>query len=401
MGTIFQRSERGGAGGKWYGEYTDHTGERVRKSTGTSNRKVAEQIMHQWEIDVARRINGLIDPAAELAKTHRDKPLTEHFEKFIASIEAKKRSAKYLGDTRREWNKVVASLGWTSLADISAESLDRFIIDLTTKSDDKPGRSQRTVARHLQTVKAFVRWCMTNGRMQSDPLRTISNPNPETDRRLRRRYLLPDEWPWLIKSITTTRNGVPPSERKFLYEIAIQSGLRLNELRSLIVANCKLTEESPHLVVMGTDTKNRKTARQILTRDLATRFAAHLAEHKRSGSAAAFVVPTIFKAAGMVREDLLAARENWIKDANTDDEREKRSQSDFLNPVNHSGEAFDFHSFRHTCGAWLAIKSVPPKTIQSIMRHSTIRLTLDTYGHLMPGSEADAIEQLGQLFRGQ
>jgi hypothetical protein len=36
--------------------------------------------------------------------------------------------------------------------------------------------------------------------------------------------------------------------------------------------------------------------------------------------------------------------------------------------------------------------------IQTIMRHSTITLTMDTYGHLFPGSEADAIDRLPDLW---
>ena len=57
----------------------------------------------------------------------------------------------------------------------------------------------------------------------------------------------------------------------------------------------------------------------------------------------------------------------------------------------------DLHSLRHTCGAWLAIKNAHPKTIQAVMRHSSITLTMDRYGHLVPGQEADAIAQLDTL----
>ncbi len=32
-----------------------------------------------------------------------------------------------------------------------------------------------------------------------------------------------------------------------------------------------------------------------------------------------------------------------------------------------------------------------PKPIQSIMRHSTIALTMDTYGHLIEGAEANVV----------
>lgn len=59
--------------------------------------------------------------------------------------------------------------------------------------------------------------------------------------------------------------------------------------------------------------------------------------------------------------------------------------------MNHEGEVLDFHALRHTCGAWLAMAGAHPKSVQSVMRHSTIVLTMDTYGHLFPGQEADTV----------
>lgn len=32
-----------------------------------------------------------------------------------------------------------------------------------------------------------------------------------------------------------------------------------------------------------------------------------------------------------------------------------------------------------------------PKEVQTLMRHSTITLTMDTYGHLFPGQEAEIV----------
>ncbi len=37
---------------------------------------------------------------------------------------------------------------------------------------------------------------------------------------------------------------------------------------------------------------------------------------------------------------------------------------------------------------------VHPKVVQTVMRHSTITVTMDIYGHLFPGQEADAVDQL-------
>jgi hypothetical protein len=72
----------------------------------------------------------------------------------------------------------------------------------------------------------------------------------------------------------------------------------------------------------------------------------------------------------------------------------RREQSDFLVVVNHEREALDFHALRHTCEAWLEMTGAHPKAVQSIMRHSSITLTMDTYGHLFPGQEADTVARL-------
>ena len=71
--------------------------------------------------------------------------------------------------------------------------------------------------------------------------------------------------------------------------------------------------------------------------------------------------------------------------------------STFLNLQNHAGEKLDFHSLRHTCGAWLALRDVQSKVIQAVMRHSTITLTMDTYGHILDGSQAEALSGFGDL----
>jgi hypothetical protein len=60
-------------------------------------------------------------------------------------------------------------------------------------------------------------------------------------------------------------------------------------------------------------------------------------------------------------------------------------------------QVLDFHSLRHTCGAWLAMTGAHPKAIQTVMRHSAITLTMDTYGHLFPGQEAETVARLPDM----
>jgi integrase len=48
------------------------------------------------------------------------------------------------------------------------------------------------------------------------------------------------------------------------------------------------------------------------------------------------------------------------------------------------------HECRHSFAAMMIAAGVNAKTLQTSMGHSSITVTLDTYGHLMPGSEAEA-----------
>ena len=43
-------------------------------------------------------------------------------------------------------------------------------------------------------------------------------------------------------------------------------------------------------------------------------------------------------------------------------------------------------ALRHTCGAWFAMAGEYPTVVQKVMRHESITLTMDTYGHLFPGA---------------
>jgi hypothetical protein len=103
-------------------------------------------------------------------------------------------------------------------------------------------------------------------------------------------------------------------------------------------------------------------------------------------------MPNEWDVADMLRADLAAARKQWLDEMRHDpDARAKREESNFLAVSNHDGETLDFHSLRHTCGSWLALQGIQPNVIKTVMRHSTIVLTMDTYGHLLPDQHADAI----------
>ena len=260
------------------------------------------------------------------------------------------------------------------------------------------GKSARTIQSYFTAVCGFTRWLTTNGKLPSDPLVTVKKPNPETDRRLERRMLRHEEWHWLrdVTAAGDDQFGMSCAEHVLLYETAIQTGLRSNELRSLSRGRLYLTAEKPYITCKAGSTKNRKEARQYILTDLANRLRVHIGT--KSPKAPVFALPEDYEMAEMLRGDLEAARKAWLHEARHDPEEfSNREQSDFLNAKNHDGDSLDFHALRHTCGGWLAMSGAHPKSIQSVMRHSSIVLTMDTYGHLIPGQEAETVARFSDL----
>jgi len=393
MGTLFKRADGGGAAGNWYAEYTDHTGARVKRSTKTRNKTIAQKILAKWEEEVAQRSSGLVDPRIERLQKQTTRPIQSHFDEWIAALESKGNSAKYLDDTKTRWNAIIASAEWTNLADISPESLEEFCAAIK-----KLGRSARTIGQHIQTARGFVKWCIRTGRIAFDPLIAVGKPNPELDRRQVRRILLPEEWPHLVATAATCECfGVTRVDRPMLYAVAIQTGYRSEELRELQVHNLGTDGKQAWLTLRAEQTKNKLPAKQFITLQLHQRLINFIAATERHGADSLFTLCNPGNVSRMIARDLEKARETWVNDEKDDEKRKKRESSDFLRRVNFAKEKLDFHSLRHTCGAWLAIKGVHPKTIQAVMRHSTIKLTLDTYGHLMPGAETSAIDLIGEI----
>jgi integrase len=63
------------------------------------------------------------------------------------------------------------------------------------------------------------------------------------------------------------------------------------------------------------------------------------------------------------------------------------------------GQDFTFHSLRHTFASALCNGREHPKVIQSLLGHSSITQTMDTYSHLMEGIGGDAVGGLDESFR--
>lgn len=54
------------------------------------------------------------------------------------------------------------------------------------------------------------------------------------------------------------------------------------------------------------------------------------------------------------------------------------------------------HDLRHACATYLLANGIEPRIVMEILGHSTIRLTMDLYGHVLPdrlGAAASAMDR--------
>ncbi len=244
-----------------------------------------------------------------------------------------------------EWWKTELSL--LHLADIDLARVDKVVQKLL--ADKAP----KTVFLKVECLRSFCRWAILRGYMTADPLVGLG----KLDKRPQEphRPLTADELARLL--------AVAPPERRIAYEVALETGFRLDELKHL---QADALRPGPFLFVSGDYTKNRKDALQPITRELADKLLP-LTRGKR---------PT---------DSLLEIPTN----AHRYFKRDCRNAKPRIEPSTDAGRA-TWHSLRKCFDDALIRSGGDLKTIMTLMRHSTPTLTLQTYASADPARLRDA-----------
>lgn len=171
-----------------------------------------------------------------------------------------------------------------------------------------------------------------------------------------------------------TRWGMTGPVRSLLYRVALETGLRANELRCLTVAALKLDKAAPCVVAKSKFSKNKTTDELPLKLALARQLRDHVRD-LASPDSVVFAMPDSTHTAMMLRQDLKAAGIAYEVD----------------------GEFADFHSLRHTFASNVVNAGVHLKVAQKLVRHSTIALTMDRYAHLQGDEARLAVASLPSL----
>ncbi|NQT54511.1 tyrosine-type recombinase/integrase [bacterium] len=180
---------------------------------------------------------------------------------------------KHIRLTLADSNEIMAACGWVYAADFCPVKAARYATSLKAK-----GRSARTVHRKLTAIKGFSRWLCVTERQRTDPLQQVQKPNIRTDRRGVRRALTDDEIGRLLHVAEQGPAiiGMSGPDRAILYRVALGTGLRASELRSLTPQSSALGDlDKARVVVEAGYSKHRRRDVLPIRRDVAEAVAAY------------------------------------------------------------------------------------------------------------------------------
>lgn len=383
---------------KWYVEFRDHL-QTVRRLAGFTSKTATDELGRNLAklVEYHKATGGQVDPALsrwlgglpagtrtklveigllDSERVAASKLLTDHLTDWAASLNAKTTTGKQVALLTSRLTKVFTGCGFRFFSDITATKVQSFLTDLRADTAEKRGSSIQTSNFYLTATKQFCRWMVRHGRAVSNPVDHLDPLNARLDRRHDRRALGVDEVKRLLTSTSdgVERGGMTGPERRLFYLLALETGLRANELRSLTRASFDLSPDSPTVTVNAAYSKRRRTDILPVRPALAVELHHHLVS--KLPAAPAFNAPGNPTFTRMFRHDVDATGIEY------------RDQD---------GRVVDFHALRHTFITNLARSGVHPKTAQALARHSTITLTMDKYSHSAIGEQADALKGLPDL----
>lgn len=292
---------------KWYVEFRDHL-ERVKRLPAFTDKAQSEAFGRKVERLVGCRANNEpTDPELtrwvetlprstraalarigllEAAKAAAIKSLAEHLDDFEAAILARGTTKKHAELVTQRARTLFDGCGFKLWSDIRAGKVESHLAARREAGTDDDGISIQTSNFYLAAAKQFSKWMIREGRAAQSPLDHLRGLNVATDRRLERRALGTDE----LRRLVAVANdgpevlGILGPERALLYRLAVETGLRSNELRSLVRSSFMFGRQSATVTVEARSSKRRRKDELPIRPETAALLKAHTAS-KHPGAA--------------------------------------------------------------------------------------------------------------------
>ena len=313
-------------------------GRRVRESIGT-NRKLSENVLSKRKADIVE--NKYFDIRDRKKITFDE--LAKDYIKLHSKLNKKAMVAK-----RDEGliKNLSTHFSGKYLNEITPLMIERY------KERRSRERKPATVNRELACLKNMFNKAITWDKYWDNPVRKVALFKENNQRKV---YLEKEQIPKLV-------NACSP-RLKPIVTIAVFTGMRKSEILNLQWKNVDLTNGIIYLL----DTKNNE-CREVLMNDIVRKALQNIPKHKES--------PYVFcRKSGKPYQDVRKSFDTALRKCDIID--------------------FHFHDLRHTFASQLVMMGVDLKTVQELMGHKTIEMTL-RYSHLSQPHKRAAVDDLGK-----
>jgi integrase len=256
-------------------------------------------------------------------------------------------------------NRVLPSLGEERFSELRRSDWQQFADKMLAE-----GLDASTIRNTLMPVRVIYRRALEDEQVIVNPLASLRLPRVEGKRD---RFASPNEASALLSALA--------EEDRALWATAVYAGLRLGELQALRVDDVDLStglvkvERAWDKLAGIIATKNRKCRTVPIPAALREHLAAHFLRTGRRGQDYIFGGDRPFRYDSMYER----AQKAW-KAAGL--------------------QRIGLHECRHTFASLMIAAGVNAKALSSYMGHSSVTITYDRYGHLMPGNENEAAQML-------
>jgi integrase len=276
-------------------------------------------------------------------------------------------------------NHILPELGHVELGKLTPSMLRAWLAGLMTKVG-RHGRplAKGSVAQAYRTLNRVLVAAVDNELLGRNPLAGIKPPRPDTEPM---RFLSHDE-------VAALAAAIDPRYRSLVL-VASYTGLRAGELMALRRSRVDLLHRTIAVVEQvqsiggGHQVSAPKTAAGRRSVSMPRLVADDLTDHLSR-----YAEPAIDGLVFPAPEGGYLRLENFRRRAWT-----PATIAAGVAPLR-------LHDLRHTCASLAIAAGADVKVLQRMLGHASAALTLDRYGHLMPGQAESVAERLDEMARG-
>ena len=372
-------------GGKWY-VYVNYHGKRKNRCVGT--REAAEKVRREIEARLALGDQSFLQDGGKPVPLFKD--FAQGWLETHAEVECKP-------STKRSYEQllrlhVTPRFGSKKLTDIHRDEIKQFLSALTQATKEIDGTAVPKYARNtlrliVCALRTVLNAAVEDGLIESNPAAKVGKFAKSEKPAHQASAMTRDE----AKVFLATVQEVCPDWHPF-FLTALRAGLRKGELIALKWGDIQFGEndgDSNRYILVQRNfshgrftTPKSKRSRRV---DLSKRLRSTLLELRDKRMLDAFMVGRT-----SIADDLVFPSQNGtvIKPDNI--------VPRYMEPALEKAglRRFRFHDLRHTFGSLLIQDGASLAYVRDQMGHSSIQITVDTYGHLIPGADIAWVDRL-------